>query len=176
MTPARLALRLSPALPLAPLALALAACGAGEEGKSGGSGREAPSAPLGFELAAAATTGDPANGKTAAAPVIEVTPQELRARIKAGEVRVIDVRTREEAILGVIPEAEHIPLDSFDPARLDLSDGRKVVLYCRSGRRSAVAAEKLAAFTGEPAEHLAGGMLAWEELGLPVDKPDKLAD
>lgn len=173
MTPARLALRLSPALPLAPLALALSACGAGDEDRSGGSSRDAPSAPLGFELAAAATTSDSANGKTAAvAPVIEVTPQELRAQIEAGKVRVIDVRTREEAILGVIPEAEHIPLDSFDPARLDLSDGRKVVLYCRSGRRSAVAAEKLAAFTGEPAEHLAGGMLAWEELGLPVDKPD----
>ena len=52
-----------------------------------------------------------------------------------------------------------------------LSDGREVVLYCRSGRRSAMAGEKLAAVTGEPVEHLEGGMLAWEAAGQPVEKP-----
>lgn len=168
-------MRLHPAIPLAaalsPL-MALAACGGGEGGS--GSSREAPSAPLGFELAAAASAPD------GVAPVVqqivETTPEALWAQIEAGKVRVIDVRTRDEAIGGVIPEAEHIPLDRFDPAKLDLSDGRKVVLYCRSGRRSAIAAEKLAAATGQPVEHLAGGMLAWEASGLPVDKPEKLAD
>lgn len=166
-----LALLLSPAVPLAPLLLALSACG-GEQGGSD-SKREAPAAPLGFELAAAATMGEEAVPAATAAPIVEVTPQALWTQIEAGKVRVIDVRTPEETASGVIPEAELIPLDRFDPAKLDLSDGRKVVLYCRSGRRSAVAAERLASFTGKPAEHLAGGMLAWEAASLPVDKPEE---
>jgi len=162
----RSALRLAATLP--PL-LALAACG----GESGADSRHAPSAPMGFELAAASTADQTA---PVAASVVEVSPEALWAQIEAGTVRVIDVRTREEAVAGVIPEAEHIPLDRFDPAKLDLSDGRKVVLYCRSGRRSGIAAEKLAAFSGQPVEHLAGGMLSWEAAGLPVDKPEQLAD
>ena len=136
MTPIRLALLFAPALPLAPLMLALAACG--DEQGGPGAQRDAPSAPLGFELAMAQTAATPV-GEAAVAPpkIVEISPESLWAQIEAGKVRVIDVRTREEAVSGVIPEAEHIPLDRFDPAKLDLSDGRKVVLYCRSGRRSA---------------------------------------
>ncbi len=166
MTPARPSLMLSPVLPLGALILALAACGS-EQGGSDGR-RQSSSVPLGFELAFAASAG----GDTASAPaaLVALSPEELVARIEAGKIRLIDVRTDEEVAEGVIPGAEHIALDRFDPAKLDLSDGREVVLYCRSGRRSAVAAEKLAAATGKPAEHLAGGILAWEAAGLPVEK------
>lgn len=175
MTRRDFALLLSP-LPLAPLALALAACGE-DAGRSGDhKGRSA--APIGFELAMAATgpaaAGDNALPAASPAPVVTVAPADLWARIEAGTVRVIDVRTQEEVDSGIIPEAEHIPLDQFDPAKLDLSDGRDVVLYCRSGRRSAIAAEKLAAALGAPAQHLEGGMLGWEAAGLPVDKPAHL--
>ena len=172
MTPSRLALLLAPALPLAPLMLALAACGnAQDEGKK----RDGPSAPLGFELAFAATgasradSDTPAASAAAPAPLVALTPEELAARLSQGNVRLIDVRTDAEVADGTIPGAEHIALDQFDPAKLDLSDGREVVLYCRSGRRSAVAGEKLAAATGKPAEHLEGGILAWEAAGQPVE-------
>lgn len=166
MTRTRLALLLSPAVPLAPLLLALASCGG--ESESRGSDRKGGVPPLGFELAAASTA------DVASPEVVAVSPEELWARIKGGNVRVIDVRTREEAITGILPDAEHIALDSLDPAKLDLSDGRKVVFYCRSGRRSAEAAERLAAFTGRPVEHLEGGVMAWEALALPIDKPEEL--
>ncbi len=174
MTPSRLALLLSPTLPLAPLMLVLAACG-GEQGGSG-SKRESPSAPVGFELAFAGLGTEAHGGNDTAAPapspvpLVTLSPEELAARIKHGNVRLIDVRTDAEVADGVIPGAEHIPLDRFDPATLDLSDGREVVLYCRSGRRSAIAGEKLATATGEPVTHLDGGMLAWEAAGQPVDK------
>lgn len=167
MTRKDFALLLSP-LPLAPLMLALAACG-GDQGESG-SKRDAPSAPLGFELAMAGTAGDEA-APPAPTPLVALTPDELAARIKAGNVRVIDVRTDAEVAEGTIPGAEHIALDRFKAEDLDLSDGREVVLYCRSGRRSAIAGEKLAAVTGEPVEHLEGGILAWEAAGQPVEKP-----
>ena len=168
MTPKRIALLFAPAVPFAPLLLALSACGdePGDSGKRGG-----PSAPLGFELAAAATGGEEAASAAAPAPLVALTPEELAAKIKAGNIRLIDVRTEEEVAEGTIPGAEHIALDTFDPAKLDLSDGREVVLYCRSGRRSAIAGEKLAEATGKPAEHLAGGMLAWQAAGQPVEKP-----
>lgn len=171
MTPSRLALLLAPALPLAPALLALAACG-GEQGGPG-SKREGPSAPLGFELAFAGTTDDAAAAvpAPAPAPLVALSPEQLAARIKDGNIRLIDVRTDAEVAEGKIPGAEHIALDKFDPAALDLSDGREVVLYCRSGRRSAIAGEKLAAATGGPVEHLDGGILAWEAAGQPVDKP-----
>jgi len=154
---------------LLPLVLALAACG----GKSGeGRGGDSPAAPLGFELAMAATTDDAAAPQPANAPLVSLSPEELAARIKAGNVRLIDVRTDEEVAEGTIPGAEHIALDRFDPAAIATDDGREVVLYCRSGRRSAIAAERLAEATGAPATHLEGGLMAWEAAGQPVVKPD----
>ena len=164
MTTARTA---TPLLPLAPLMLALAACG-GEPGE-GGQG-DAPAGPLGFELAMAATPGDAAVPVPAPAPLVSLSPEELAEKIKAGDVRLIDVRTDEEVAEGTIPGAEHIALDRFDPAAIDTDDGREVVLYCRSGRRSAIAAEKLAEATGAPATHLEGGIIAWEAAGQPVAK------
>ncbi|MCZ8370236.1 MAG: rhodanese-like domain-containing protein [Porphyrobacter sp.] len=163
-----LALWFAPALPLAPLLLALTACGGEPEGQKGK--RDAPSVPLGFELAFAGTQAS-AEADPAQTPLVALSPDELAARIKAGNVRVIDVRTDAEVAEGTIPGAEHIALDRFDAEALDLSDAREVVLYCRSGRRSAIAGEKLAAVTGQPVEHLEGGMLAWEAAGQPVQKP-----
>jgi len=173
MTPDRRTAFLLPALPLAPVLLVLAGCG----GEGDGADRDrAPGMPLGFELAmAGAAPGaedDAAVPATAAQPpLITLSPEELVARIARGNIRLIDVRTDAEVAEGMIAGAEHIPLDRFDPAALDLSDGREVVLYCRSDRRSAVAAAKLAEATGEPATHLEGGILAWEAAGQPVEKP-----
>lgn len=169
MTPTRLAL--FRAMLLTP-ALLLAGCGGAQRA---GESRDVPSAPLGFELAmagagAAAANDDAAANAPAASPLIDLTPEQVAERMKAGTIRLIDVRTAEEVAQGTIPGAEHIPLDQFDPAKLGGDDGREVVLYCRSGRRSAIAGEKLAAATGQPVEHLAGGVLAWEAAGLSLEK------
>jgi rhodanese-related sulfurtransferase len=162
MRPGRAALSFAPAL-----LLALSGCG-GDAGESKGK-RDGSSLPLGFELAFAGTEGE---AEAAPAPLVPLSPEELAAKIKAGNVRLIDVRTDAEVAEGTIPGAEHIALDTFDPAKLDLSDGREVVLYCRSGRRSAIAGEKLAEVTGAPVEHLDGGILAWEAAGQPTQKPE----
>ncbi len=100
---------------------------------------------------------------SAEAAVVDLSVDELTNLMDGGNIRLIDVRRDDEVAEGMIPGAEHIMLDDFDPAALDLSDGREVVLYCRSGRRSGIAAEKLAAHTGEPAKHLGGGIIAWRE-------------
>jgi len=176
MIPARHARLLSRLLPLAPALLLLSACG--EEPSGADERRERPAAPLGFELAmVGAGAAASAFGETAeaapmptATPLIALSPEDLATRLATGNVRLIDVRTDAEVAEGTIPGAEHIALDRFDPAKLDLSDGREVVLYCRSGRRSGIAGEQLAAVTGAPVEHLEGGILAWEEAGQPVAK------
>ena len=141
--------------------LALAACAPGERDKDEGSSTP----PMGYELAVAQ---EPAAVAVAAPALVDLTPEQLRAKLITGNIRLIDVRTAEEVGQGIIPGAEHIALDQFDPASLDLSDGREVVLYCRSGRRSGRAGERLAAHLGKPAQHLAGGILAWEDAGEPI--------
>lgn len=163
MRPGRAALLLAPAL-----LLTLSACGDDTSDSKGA--REAPSIPLGFELAFAGTAGE-AEQAPASSALVPLSPEELATKIRAGNVRLIDVRTAEEFAEGAIPGAEHIALGAFDPARLDLSDGREVVLYCRSGRRSAIAGEKLARVTGGPVQHLEGGIVAWEAAGQPIGKP-----
>ncbi|MEO0906808.1 MAG: rhodanese-like domain-containing protein [Pseudomonadota bacterium] len=151
---------MTPQLPIALLALPLllGAC-TPSDGES-----EERYMPSGYELALAA---DPDSGskETAEAAIVELSVDDLRTKLEAHNVRLIDVRRDEEVALGAIPGAEHIALDAFDPAQLDFSDGREVVLYCRSGRRSGIAAERLAAHTGAPAQHLAGGILAWQGAG-----------
>lgn len=168
MTPRRIALLLAPALPLAPVVLVLAACGSGHDSES--KRQEAPAAPFGFELAMAATADDAAAAPAGSPALVTLTPEELAAKLANGNLRLIDVRTDAEVAEGMIPGAEHIPLDRFDPSALGPDDGREVVLYCRSDRRSAVAAAKLAEATGEAATHLEGGILAWEAAGQPVEK------
>lgn len=108
-----------------------------------------------------------ASSEAAQDEVINLSVEDVEALIQAGNVRLIDVRRDDEVAQGMIPGAEHIPLDTFDPAQLDLSDGREVVLYCRSGRRSTIAALRLAEHTGKPAKHLQGGYLAWSDANPP---------
>ena len=138
----------SGALVLTAVVLALASCGGGsdrgksERGGSGDVGSTAPrggsGAPFGFEMAAAAASEVPA------APVAELSPEEVSRALATGSIRLIDIRTDAEvADGGTIPGAEHIPMDQLDASVLENNDGREVVLYCRSGKRSEMAATKL---------------------------------
>lgn len=144
---------------LAPaLALALAACGGGADASKSGRKGSGGGAPFGFELAAAAAS------EAAAAPVRELSPDEVARALATGSIRLIDIRTPEEiADGGTIDGAEHIPMDQLEAGTLDNGDGREVVLYCRSGSRSLATATRLAGETGKPVTHMPGGILAWRE-------------
>ena len=118
---------------------------------------------------AGATTADDDMAVRGEAGVLTIETKALATRLEAGEpIQLIDVRTPEEFAEGHIAGAINVPLDSFDPATLPEAEGADRVLYCRSARRSAEAAGKLAEATGRNAVHLAGGILAWEEAGQPV--------
>ena len=67
------------------------------------------------------------------------------------------------------PEAFYLPMSQFDPAAIPDPQGRRVVFACRSGNRS-VTASLMAQAAGLPYDaHLAGGIKAWKELGLPTE-------
>ena len=82
--------------------------------------------------------------------------------------RIVDVREASElAEDGAIPGAVHIPLAELSERASELA-GEPVVFVCRSGQRSAMAADALRA-SGFEAYSIDGGILAWKAAGLPVD-------
>lgn len=153
-------------LSLSAALLAITACAPSSDEGEGG----APSVPPGFELAVAKEPlAHGAGAGTAAALVGMLDVAELREAIDSGKVMLIDVRTPEEFAEGHIAGAINIPLDQFDPLHLPGAGERETILYCRSDRRSGIAAARYVEAIGRPIRHLAGGILAWQDAGQPVD-------
>ena len=85
-------------------------------------------------------------------------------------VVVLDVRSAEEFKEGHIEGAVNIdqaPDNFIEKAKAALPIDKTIAVYCRSGRRSANAAGKLAA-EGYKCVNLKGGILAWKEAKMPV--------
>lgn len=87
-----------------------------------------------------------------------------------GPIRLVDVREPSErnGLLGHIAGAELVPLGTVDGASARWPRDAALVLVCRSGGRSARAAALLARKGFTRVMSLRGGMLAWNEAGLPV--------
>jgi molybdopterin/thiamine biosynthesis adenylyltransferase/rhodanese-related sulfurtransferase len=106
--------------------------------------------------------GDP--GGTAGADIdVETLARMLADRARGGEDFVlVDVREPHEREVVAIPGAVGVPLAELEADPLAVgADGRRVVLYCRSGARSARGLAALHAAGRTDAVHLAGGVLAW---------------
>ncbi|MCY1040771.1 rhodanese-like domain-containing protein [Corallococcus sp. bb12-1] len=81
------------------------------------------------------------------------------------DVRRIDVREPDEYTgpLGHLPDAELVPLGTLEAASADWPRDAPLLLICRSGGRSARAAQALAQRGFQRLYNLAGGMLAVRE-------------
>lgn len=88
--------------------------------------------------------------------------------IRGGEALALDVREPNEWDAGHIPGATHVPMDEVQRRVGELPTDRPVIAVCRSGGRSGRVANKLRS-RGFEIENLEGGMLAWQEAGLPID-------
>ncbi len=96
-------------------------------------------------------------------PAFRSVDAETFAReIKREEVQLVDVRTLEEFAEGHIPGAVNMDVNGevFEAQIATLDPSRPVALYCRSGRRSKLAAQKVAKAGFEVVE-LSGGILSW---------------
>ena len=85
---------------------------------------------------------------------------------------VLDVRTAAEFTEGHIKGAiliDQRQSDFVEKAKATLPIEKRIAVYCRSGRRSANAAGKLAD-VGYKCVNLKGGILAWKDAGMPVTK------
>src|SRR5512133_2481372 len=87
----------------------------------------------------------------------QLTPAEAAARTDAV---VLDVREAAELAEGRIAGSTHIPLGQLPARAFELDRGRPVITVCRSGGRSARAAQFLTD-QGYDVANLAGGMTAW---------------
>jgi adenylyltransferase/sulfurtransferase len=95
--------------------------------------------------------------------VPEITPRELAERIaRQDDFDLIDVREPYEWNIARLPNARLIPLRSLPAELASLDRSREVIVYCRSGRRSADATRDLRA-AGFRATNLAGGILRWSD-------------
>jgi rhodanese-related sulfurtransferase len=98
----------------------------------------------------------------------DYTPQEVSQLQADGEIQLIDVRQLHEHEAGRIAGDRLIELGSLSAEAHTISRDAPVVFYCRSGARSAMATQAFAE-AGYDAHNMAGGLLAWDAAGLPLD-------
>lgn len=99
-----------------------------------------------------------------------LSAHELKHKLDHEAVRLIDVRELSEYRRERIAEAENIPLSNFKPTHV-IQRGdtpSQIILYCRSGNRSGVAAHDLLKAGFTDVAHLDGGLLAWKAAGYPM--------
>jgi molybdopterin/thiamine biosynthesis adenylyltransferase/rhodanese-related sulfurtransferase len=109
--------------------------------------------------------------------VEEVDPAEVSEHLGNG-VTLVDVREQAEWDAGHIPGARHVPrgyLESRIEGAAPDKDQR-VVLYCASGQRSALAAHTLRELLGYTnVASMTGGITLWKDRGYGVEVPKALS-
>ncbi len=99
---------------------------------------------------------------------IDAAELQLLLSQERNNVHLIDVRSPAEIAQGAIPGADHLPLHLL-PLQLDrIPADKKVVLYCRSGARSAQACAFVEAQGKNNVYNLRGGIIAWAQNGYAI--------
>ena len=100
-----------------------------------------------------------------------VSPEEMLELQNDKSVQVVDVRTAKEHDLEAIPNSQNIDFNSpnFDEELSKLDKNRPVLLYCKTGRRSAECAKKLENAGFVKIYDLQGGISRWKYEGFDVE-------
>ena len=108
------------------------------------------------------------------AEIETVSVEDAKTLVNSEDVLFVDVReTQEVQNTGGLPGHVHVPrglleflVDPESPMhKPELSSGKRLVVYCASGGRSALAAKTLQDMGVENVCHIAGGFTAWIEAG-----------
>jgi hydroxyacylglutathione hydrolase len=95
------------------------------------------------------------------ASVAKIDARGLVDEIEAGSVAVIDVRDESEWNTGHLAGALHLPLATLAGRLGEIPRGRRIVVHCQAGSRSAIAASLLTAAGIPGVVNFAGGIAAW---------------
>lgn len=101
--------------------------------------------------------------------ITEITPADTHAELTSNVL--VDVREPGEYANGKLPGAINIPRGVLEFKLTELPTipaDAKLVVYCQSGGRSALATETLHKLGFTQAVSMAGGFKAWSEAGFPV--------
>jgi rhodanese-related sulfurtransferase len=101
----------------------------------------------------------------------DYTPHEVAALLERDDLQLIDVRQPEEHEAGRIAGSRLVELGRLAAEVDSIDRARPVVFYCRTGSRSAMAAEAFRG-AGFEAHNMLGGLLDWAAAGLPLDPAD----
>jgi len=117
--------------------------------------------------------------KAAKQEIENLSPQEAQAEIAKGNVTVIDIREPAEIKQnGKIAGSVNAPrgmLEFYADASLpshkqEFNKENRIILYCASSGRSALAAKTLKEMGYKNVAHINGGLNAWKEAGLPIEQ------
>ena len=102
----------------------------------------------------------------------EVGVNEAVRLMNSEDALMLDVREDKEFYDGHVINAVHIPLGLLEGRLKEIDDHREkpVIVYCRTGQRSAKASSVLQRQGFKSVYKLNGGMMAWNDAGLPVKK------
>lgn len=111
------------------------------------------------------------NSSEVSAVVENVSAQDFYKKMKDKDVVVVDVRTPMETKQGKIPGALEIDFyaDDFKEQINRLDKNKAVMVYCRSGGRSAKAAEIMKEMGFKKIVNLENGFMEWQKQNLPVE-------
>jgi rhodanese-related sulfurtransferase len=122
---------------------------------------------IALPLIAVTLTGCSSGGNSA---ISNVSPKEFADVISNQEVQVIDVRLPEEYQAGHLENAQLISVEAsdFEQKISTLDKTKTYAVYCRSGRRSTIATQKMAELGFTNLVNLQGGFEDLANLGLGV--------
>lgn len=95
--------------------------------------------------------------------ITQINVETLQNRLENEEISLLDVREVDEYEGGHIEGAVNAPLSSLDEIELPYSKDEPIYVICRSGNRSAQAAQLLKQRGYTEIYDVSGGMIAWEQ-------------
>jgi len=99
-----------------------------------------------------------------------VNPARATELINREDALVLDVREPGEYGAGHILGAKNVPASRLEAAELGKRMERPLIVYCDGSERSAKAASALKRMGFTRVANLSGGLAAWQQAGLPVEK------
>lgn len=105
-------------------------------------------------------------------PFTRIDVHEAKQMIDAGNVQVVDSREPHEHHDGHVPGSLNIPHMATLPRARELAADKPILFICKSGQRSAVAAEFAASVGLTDLYSVEGGHDAWAKAGYPMDRAE----